>query len=138
MEKSTEKLLKKMNEDKEFAENILSQTEREKVIELAKEEGIELTLDNIDEVNEIIKKAIENFHDGELSEEELENVSGGGFSLIISAMVTANIIIPVASASVIASAAALSAVVSGASITALDAYDSYERKKNRENYYKNR
>ena len=88
MEKSTEKLVQKMNEDKDFAEKILIQTEKEKVIELAKEEGIEITLANIDEVNEIIKEAMENLHDGELSEEELESVSGGTAALATAAVVT--------------------------------------------------
>jgi len=77
MKDSTEKLLKKMNENNEFAEKIFTQTENEKVIELAKEEGIELNLDNIAEANEIIKNAMEEFQEGELSEEELEDISGG-------------------------------------------------------------
>ena len=77
MKHSTEKLLKKMNENSKFAEKIFTQTENKKVIELAKEEGIELTLDNIVEANEIIKNAMEEFQEGELSEEELEDISGG-------------------------------------------------------------
>lgn len=79
MKESIEKLFKKMNEDKAFAEKLLSQTENEKLIEVAKEEGIELALEDIAEANEIIAKAMEKKNEGELSEDELENVAGGGF-----------------------------------------------------------
>ncbi|MDD4565939.1 MAG: Nif11-like leader peptide family natural product precursor [Eubacteriales bacterium] len=47
MTNSAEILLKKMGEDKSFAEKILSQTEKERVIEIAKGEGIELTMEDI-------------------------------------------------------------------------------------------
>lgn len=77
MKKSAEALLKKMSEDKDFAEKILSQTEREKVIEIAGGEGIELASEDIDEANEAISKALQTKKEGELSEEELENVAGG-------------------------------------------------------------
>ena len=122
MEKSTEKLLKKMNEDKEFAEKLLSQTENEKVIELAEREGIDITLDNIIEINEIIKEAMGNFHDGELSEEELENVSGGGFLLGLAVglaiPVSGGAILTFATAAATASATA-SAMISAAASGAL-------------------
>jgi predicted ribosomally synthesized peptide with nif11-like leader len=77
MTKSAEMLLKKMGEDKSFAEKILSQTEKEKVIEIARGEGIELTMEDIDEINESIVKALQQKKEGELSEEELESVAGG-------------------------------------------------------------
>jgi predicted ribosomally synthesized peptide with nif11-like leader len=86
MEKSSELLLKKMLEDKSFAEKLLSQTEREKVIEIAGEEGIALTNENIDEINEIIKEIAAKQSAGELTEEELETVAGGTLSAVISAI----------------------------------------------------
>jgi predicted ribosomally synthesized peptide with nif11-like leader len=114
MKESVEKLLTKMNEDKAFAEKLLTQTEKEKVIELAGAEGIVITLEDIDEANEIIKKALElRQTEGELSEEELENVAGGSVLMLalsmlglgslitaatlsgtISALVTMNVDIP--------------------------------------------
>jgi predicted ribosomally synthesized peptide with nif11-like leader len=68
-----------MGEDKTFAETILKQNEIEKVIELAKEKGITLTQEDIDQANAIIQKIVEmqNNSEGELTEEELENVAGG-------------------------------------------------------------
>lgn len=80
MKESIEKLFTKMKEDKEFAEKILQQKEREKVIEIAKAEGINITLEDIDEANAIIQKSVnmqQSQTEGELSEEELENVAGG-------------------------------------------------------------
>jgi Holliday junction resolvasome RuvABC endonuclease subunit len=44
MNESVKELLTKMNEDKAFAEKLLTQTEMEKVIELAGAEGIVITL----------------------------------------------------------------------------------------------
>lgn len=90
MKESVGLLFKKMNEDKAFAERILSQTEMEKVLEVAQEEGIALTLEDIDDANAIIAKALEKQNEGELSEEELENVAGGIFDwvFVISASLT--------------------------------------------------
>ena len=88
MQKATELLLKKLNEDKAFAEKVIAQTETEKVIEIAKNEGIELTIENIDEVNEILRQAISKQTEGELSEEELENVAGGTFAIMTIAAIT--------------------------------------------------
>ena len=92
MNKEIEKLFKKMNEDKCFAEKIVSQKENEKLIEIAKGEGIELSVKDIDEANEIVKKAMEAKNEGELSEEELENVAGGTFAMTsISITITASV-----------------------------------------------
>lgn len=75
---ATEAFLKKMETDKAFAETILQQDEVEKVIELAAAEGIAITSADIDEANEVIRKVFElQQTEGELSEEELENVAGG-------------------------------------------------------------
>ena len=117
MQKATEFLLKKMKEDKAFAEKVLAQTEKEKVIEIAKNEGIELTLENIDEVNEVLSQAISKQDEGELSEEELENVAGGTcVSLLILGSITATI-----SASFAASAALGSVTVATAVTVSISA-----------------
>jgi predicted ribosomally synthesized peptide with nif11-like leader len=91
MSTPAEQLLQKMGEDKIFAEAILKQNEIEKVIELAKEEGIKLTQADIDETNAFIQKAVElqTNSDGELTEEELENVAGGTSSLALAISITA-------------------------------------------------
>ena len=117
MQKATEFLLKKMKEDKAFAEKVLAQTEKEKVIEIAKNEGIELTLENIDEVNEVLTQAVSKQAEGELSEEELENVAGGTFaSLLILGSIAATV-----SASFAASAALGSVTVATAVTVSISA-----------------
>lgn len=122
MKKSVEALLKKMIEDKTFAEKIISQTEREKVIEIARNEGIEIISEDIDEANEAISKALQVKKEGELTDEELESVAGG--SIILTAItsvatVSASTVITsvLASAASAISASAVSAVstaISGA------------------------
>jgi len=77
MNYTAEILLKKMGEDKSFAEKILTQTDKEKVIEIARGEEIELTMEDIDEINEAISKVLQQKKEGEITEEELENVAGG-------------------------------------------------------------
>lgn len=109
MNKSIEELFKKMKEDKTFAESILNQTEKEKVIEFAKAEGIELTLEDIDEANAIILKGIQSKQEGELSEEELENVAGGFFLEAIAISVLTSAISSVSTAVSAGGSAALSA-----------------------------
>jgi predicted ribosomally synthesized peptide with nif11-like leader len=101
MQQSVEMLLKKMSEDKAFAEKILSQTENEKVIEIAKGEGIEFTMEGIDEANEIIAKALQPKNEGELDEEDLEKVAGGSELLLTISLVSASVSLISTSASVI-------------------------------------
>ncbi|MDD4565940.1 MAG: Nif11-like leader peptide family natural product precursor [Eubacteriales bacterium] len=98
MRESVEMLLKKMGEDKLFAEKILSQTEKEKVIEIAKDEGVEITIEDIDEVNEMLTKALKMKKEGELSEEELENVAGGVALEILTVSVSASLVSTIFSA----------------------------------------
>lgn len=114
MKKTVEMLLKKMGEDKLFAEKILSQTEKEKVIEIAKEEGIELTIEDIDEVNELLTKALQARKEGELSEEELENVAGGILleTLVVTASLSVTATIFSASMTLITAASLISATLS--------------------------
>lgn len=123
MEKSSELLLKKMLEDKSFAEKILSQTEREKVIEIAGEEGIALTNENIDEINEIIREVAAKQSAGELTEEELETVAGGTLSAVISAIsfgaaTAAGVSLMTASVSNMITWSMVSSMVSGGAVSA--------------------
>ncbi|MBK5246748.1 MAG: Nif11-like leader peptide family RiPP precursor [Peptostreptococcaceae bacterium] len=98
MNEEIEKLFKKMNEDKSFAEKIMSQTDNEKLIEIAKGEGIELSVNDIDEANEIIRKALKAKNEGELSEEELENVAGGTITIAAVAIGTVGLVTSAVSA----------------------------------------
>lgn len=77
MAAATERLFSKMSEDKAFAELILSQTERDMVIELAGKAGISLTPEDIDEANRVTERLRAFYQDNELSEEDLEAVAGG-------------------------------------------------------------
>ena len=87
MQPATEQLIKKMQDDKDFAEKILTCKENDEAIALAKEQGIDLTPENIVEVYETLQLA-SRIEEGELSEEELEQVAGGMLSvtLLVSAL----------------------------------------------------
>lgn len=130
MTNSAEMLLKKMGEDKSFAEKILSQTEKEKVIEIAKDEGIELTMEDIDEINEAIGKALQQNNEGELTEEELENVAGGDL-LILSSIVSMATVSAVTSVStVVVTAASATVIATSVSLVSLSAVVSAKRLNN--------
>jgi hypothetical protein len=83
-----------MGENEDFAETILKQREVQKVMELAEKEGIALVPADIDEANAMIRKVVEwqNNHEGELTEEELENVAGGALFEITVMLVVGSII----------------------------------------------
>lgn len=72
-----EKLLKEVLSDSKFAELLIQQETPEDVQVLLKEKGIELTLEDITSVRNILEQQAE----GELSEDNLENVSGGSLTL---------------------------------------------------------
>ena len=72
-----EKLLKEVLSDSKFAELLIQQETPEDVQILLKEKGIELTLEDITSVRNILEQQAE----GELSEDNLENVSGGSLTL---------------------------------------------------------
>ena len=105
MQQATEQLIKKMQDDKNFAEKILTCTENDEVIALAKEEEVDLTLENIAEVNEVLQFA-QRMEEGELTEEELEQVAGGTIEWVLTAMSVSTVV------SVAVTTAALSAAVS--------------------------
>lgn len=73
-----EVFFKKLGEDKEFAEKIFKEeNEKEDVQTIAKEAGIELSLEEIVEAREIIVKVLDKQKEGELSDDDLESVAGG-------------------------------------------------------------
>lgn len=77
MAKALEMFFKKLGEDEEFTKKVFSTEEKENVQKLAKEVGIELSLEEIDQAKEILQKIMTSEPEGELSEDELENVAGG-------------------------------------------------------------
>ncbi len=127
MRAPAEMLLKKMGEDKSFAEKILTQTENEKLIEIAKAEGIELTVEDIDEINEAVAKAMRLKNDGELTEEELENVAGGDLILVATLISAVTVPAFTSATSVIATAASLTSVATTVSLVSLSAVVSIKK-----------
>lgn len=77
MNYTIEKLFKKMEEDMDFAKKILAQTEKAKIVELAKEVNINV---NIKDLDEAIRESL-NKNERELSDKELEFVSGGNIPM---------------------------------------------------------
>lgn len=78
MNERMEMFFKKLGEDKEFAEKIFKEENKaEDVQAIAKEAGIELSLDDVMKAKDIIIEVVEKQKDGELSDEDLENVAGG-------------------------------------------------------------
>ena len=72
--------LKEVMADKTFAEKLLSLEEPEDVKKALEEKGVSLTLDEIRQMAEDAIRADEG--DGELFEDELDMVAGGGFTKI--------------------------------------------------------
>ena len=64
------KLMEKIEADKNFEEELSKASSKEELLEKCKEAGFELTDKDLEE----IKKSLD---ESELSDEELENVSGG-------------------------------------------------------------
>lgn len=87
-EESLIKFLAKLGEDEEFAKNVFRTKEKENVQKLAKEACLELSLEEINQAKKILRKVMTNQPEGELSEDELENVAGGS---IIEFLYTNNI-----------------------------------------------
>lgn len=95
MNERIEIFLKKLVDDKEFGEKIFKEENKaEDVQNIAKEAGIELTLEEVNEVKELIIKAYDSQNEGELSEEDLENVAGGLVDEILSLADTVLNIVP--------------------------------------------
>ncbi len=80
-EKASHQLVIKMMEEDAFAEKVMTQTETDDVIQVAKEAGMTLTEEDLQEANAILL-ALMGIRPGaagkgELSEEDLEQVAGG-------------------------------------------------------------
>lgn len=82
-----EELLKKVLEDADFTQSLLDMETEEEVQAALKEKGVEISTEDID----AIKRALENQGEGELSEDELENVAGGSLT-VLAALGVASII----------------------------------------------
>ena len=78
MEEKLGQLQSKLETDKEFAEKLFSLETAEEVQSLLGEQGIEFTLEEIGALREALVKATAKGAAGELSDEELEEVAGGG------------------------------------------------------------
>lgn len=63
-------LMKKLKEDNSFVEELRRVKDKVELLEKLKSAGFELSNDNLDEIIKVIDES-------ELSEDELENVSGG-------------------------------------------------------------
>ena len=89
--KPAHQLIIKMLEDNGFAENIMTQTEVEGALEVAGGAGVHLTPEDLQEANELMRAMMgitpSTVSQGELSEEDLEQVAGGiAFSSITEAI----------------------------------------------------
>lgn len=103
--------LAKMLGDKEFAERVMIQTEEEEVLGLAKGEGISLTVQDLEEVNQTLAALASGNNaavakTGELSEEDLEQVAGGfvlsgvTISIVTSALTVSALLVSITGISV--------------------------------------
>lgn len=72
-----EDFLTRIKDDGEFAEKTLTTSEPAQVQAIAQDAGIELTIDEIVASRELILKAMDEANQGELTDEDLDNVSGG-------------------------------------------------------------
>ncbi len=72
--------LKEIFADKDFAVKVMSMETAEEVQAVVKEKGVELTIEEINQIQAQFLKAAENSE--EISDDELENVAGGSLLLI--------------------------------------------------------
>lgn len=82
--------IKEIFSDKEFVTELLSLENPEDVQNLLKTKGIEADLDQICKLGEILDKKLNamTMEDGEISEEELEDVAGGWFAIVMPIITT--------------------------------------------------
>jgi hypothetical protein len=82
--------IKEIFSDKEFVTELLSLENPEDVQNLLKTKGIEADLDQICKLGEILDKKLNvmTIEDGEISEEELEDVAGGWFAIVMPIITT--------------------------------------------------
>ncbi|SMP58027.1 hypothetical protein [Anoxynatronum buryatiense] len=91
MEERMMLLKQKLEADEQLVEKLMQQETSEEVQALLKENNVEMTLEEINTVREALLKAMERSEEGELSEEDLEEVTGGVFliSMILALVCTA-------------------------------------------------
>ncbi len=77
MEERIKQLQVKIEADAILAEKLFSQETAEQVQVVLKEEGLDFSLEEINQLKELIAKALEKGGEGELSDEDLEKVAGG-------------------------------------------------------------
>lgn len=86
-----EELLKEILSDSDFAKSLIEMETPEAVQAALKEKGVELSLADITAIQSILTEQAE----GELSEDELENVAGGSLTIMaaigIASVITASI-----------------------------------------------
>ncbi len=73
-----EELLKDILSDADFVKSLAALENPEDVQAALKEKGVELTLEDIAAIQNIL----ENSNEGELSEDDLENVAGGSLTIM--------------------------------------------------------
>ena len=79
MEEKLKQLQAKLEADAKLGEKIFNQETPEEVQAVLQEEGLEFSLEEINQLKESVVKALEKTSeaDGELSDEDLEDVAGG-------------------------------------------------------------
>ncbi len=77
MEQKLAQLQAKIEADKSLAEKLLSQENPQDVQSLLKEQGLEFSLEEINSLRDILVKLAQKGENGELSDEDLEDVAGG-------------------------------------------------------------
>lgn len=76
-EKAINNFLEKMTNDQDFTAKVCQSVEASDVQKIAKAADIDLTLEDIMATKDIIYQMIDQHSEGELSENDLEDVSGG-------------------------------------------------------------
>ncbi|MEN1761413.1 MULTISPECIES: Nif11-like leader peptide family RiPP precursor [Anoxynatronum] len=79
MEEKLKLLQQKLEADEQLVEKLMQQETPEEVQALLKENDVNLTIEEINEIREAILKMLDRMTEGELSEEDLEEVTGGIF-----------------------------------------------------------
>lgn len=125
------KFLAKMLGDKDFAEQVVIQTDPEALLDLAKEEGISLTMQDMEEVNQALialsgGNNAATVEAGELSEEDLEQVAGG-FAIMTCVTVATTIMSMVSTITAMSAMTALSGLATAA-ITIQSIQNSFQNK----------
>lgn len=77
MEQKLADLQAKIEADKGLAEKLFSLESAKDVQSLLKEQGLDFSVEEIDTLREALVKALAKSTDGELSDEDLEDVAGG-------------------------------------------------------------